>query len=241
MDFMTLAHHGIKGQKWGVRRWQNEDGSLTPEGKARYQVSNLSDDSFVIKKGSSVYRVANQDEVLSKNKARYYSLTDDDRFTYSGELMKGLFYDHNKPVGEFTNSLKDDITVKKGTKVIADLIHDYGGTRVDELSKNWEDEKNFRTRFQDRESRDFYLDDVPEDFDEFEKQLRYDAARDNLSEFIWDTMKVHSDDIERTYREKGYDAIVDPYDYLKDIADMPIIMLDPASSVSQESFRKLGY
>lgn len=28
-----LYHHGIKGQKWGVRRFQNEDGSLTPEGK----------------------------------------------------------------------------------------------------------------------------------------------------------------------------------------------------------------
>ena len=31
-----LAHHGIKGQKWGVRRYQNEDGSLTDEGKKRY-------------------------------------------------------------------------------------------------------------------------------------------------------------------------------------------------------------
>ena len=31
-----LAHWGIKGQKWGVRRFQNPDGSLTPEGKARY-------------------------------------------------------------------------------------------------------------------------------------------------------------------------------------------------------------
>lgn len=30
-----LVHHGIKGQKWGVRRYQNEDGSLTPAGKKR--------------------------------------------------------------------------------------------------------------------------------------------------------------------------------------------------------------
>lgn len=33
-----LYHHGIKGQKWGVRRYQNEDGSLTPEGMKRYGV-----------------------------------------------------------------------------------------------------------------------------------------------------------------------------------------------------------
>lgn len=31
-----LAHHGTKGMKWGVRRYQNKDGSLTPAGKARY-------------------------------------------------------------------------------------------------------------------------------------------------------------------------------------------------------------
>lgn len=30
-----LAHYGIKGQKWGVRRYQNEDGTLTEAGKAR--------------------------------------------------------------------------------------------------------------------------------------------------------------------------------------------------------------
>lgn len=33
-----LAHWGIKGQKWGKRRFQNEDGSLTPEGRKRYGV-----------------------------------------------------------------------------------------------------------------------------------------------------------------------------------------------------------
>lgn len=31
-----LMHHGIKGMKWGVRRYQNKDGSLTPAGKKRY-------------------------------------------------------------------------------------------------------------------------------------------------------------------------------------------------------------
>lgn len=30
-----LYHHGVKGQKWGVRRFQNTDGSLTPAGKAK--------------------------------------------------------------------------------------------------------------------------------------------------------------------------------------------------------------
>ena len=35
-----LRHHGIKGQRWGVRRFQEEDGSLTPAGKERYDDDN---------------------------------------------------------------------------------------------------------------------------------------------------------------------------------------------------------
>lgn len=37
----AISHHGIKGQKWGIRRYQNEDGSLTPEGRERYGYDTL--------------------------------------------------------------------------------------------------------------------------------------------------------------------------------------------------------
>lgn len=41
----SLTHHGIKGQKWGIRRYQNLDGTLTPAGKERYgsDISQLKD------------------------------------------------------------------------------------------------------------------------------------------------------------------------------------------------------
>lgn len=36
MDNNELKHWGVLGMKWGVRRYQNKDGSLTPAGKKRY-------------------------------------------------------------------------------------------------------------------------------------------------------------------------------------------------------------
>ena len=38
-----LAHHGVKNQRWGVRRFQNPDGSLTAAGKLRYSDGSLTE------------------------------------------------------------------------------------------------------------------------------------------------------------------------------------------------------
>lgn len=45
-EHFYLAHHGIKGMKWGVRRFQNEDGSLTGAGKQRYKIRAIDGDGF---------------------------------------------------------------------------------------------------------------------------------------------------------------------------------------------------
>ena len=45
-----LYHHGIKGQKWGVRRFQNKDGSLTPAGKKRASNKEIRQDRTAIRK-----------------------------------------------------------------------------------------------------------------------------------------------------------------------------------------------
>ena len=49
-----LAHYGVKGQTWGVRRYQNEDGSLTPAGKAHYYGETSGESSGKKKKTTGI-------------------------------------------------------------------------------------------------------------------------------------------------------------------------------------------
>ena len=52
-----LYHHGIKGQRWGVRRFQKKDGSLTPAGKKRYYDSpELNKQKSEMESAKSTYR-----------------------------------------------------------------------------------------------------------------------------------------------------------------------------------------
>lgn len=84
-----LIHHGVQGQKWGYRRWQNEDGSLTPEGREHY--GRIKENgAYVLKKGSTVNRVSTfKKEKLKGNK---YLYTDVDKDVYEGAFSTYLKY-----------------------------------------------------------------------------------------------------------------------------------------------------
>lgn len=69
IDDDFLAHHGILGMKWGVRRYQNKDGSLTAAGKKHRseEVSKMSDEE--LRKAVNRQRLENEakDYILGKN------------------------------------------------------------------------------------------------------------------------------------------------------------------------------
>lgn len=51
MDNNELVHWGVKGMKWGVRRYQNRDGTLTAAGKKRYEkeLARLKEEERIVK------------------------------------------------------------------------------------------------------------------------------------------------------------------------------------------------
>ena len=76
MEQNSLTHWGIKGMKWGRRRFQNKDGSLTPAGKKRYQdlqdemdKLNPKGDGYQFKK-KSISDMSDEEIVNAINRAR---------------------------------------------------------------------------------------------------------------------------------------------------------------------------
>ena len=84
----SLYHHGIKGQKWGVRRYQNKDGSLTPEGKKRYdwdtdsEITKNKDGSYEIPDGFIFNRVGGKSMQINKSGGLFVSYGKDDANRY---------------------------------------------------------------------------------------------------------------------------------------------------------------
>jgi hypothetical protein len=108
MNELELYHYGVKGQKWGVRRYQNSDGSLTPAGKSRYSNDkiNTKKDAFVLEAGSTLHRATlNSDESDRKGHA-YASFKEKDARGYASRNMR---FSGGKTTYDMTMIAKEDL------------------------------------------------------------------------------------------------------------------------------------
>lgn len=193
MYINSLAHHGIKGQKWGVRRFQNADGTLTPAGKERYygkggniqKYDSLQDMGYknvrdcsdsIIKKGSKVYRQTTYPNEIFKD--RMYVSGTEDSSDY-GDLV----YTPGKEQYSVTYSLKKNIKVG-GRKIIEDVMSDVFKEKID-FNDRYTPEGNYNS------------DSISTKYADFMYDKRYEKER---KEAI------------KKFKTLGYNAIMDPVD-----------------------------
>ena len=123
-----LAHHGIKGQKWGVRRFQNPDGTLTDEGRKRY----LNSDGSLTKKGEKQYEKAKTeltkygDKSFSDISALQYMLNTD----MAGSVDDSVRDDFDKLFVYVRESAVKDLKTYKETET---FIRELGKTPMSKL------------------------------------------------------------------------------------------------------------
>ncbi|MCM1578145.1 MAG: hypothetical protein NC078_05020 [Ruminococcus sp.] len=116
----TLYHHGIKGQKWGVRRYQNPDGSLTAAGKQRY----LSQNTLSLQKKAQKYEHTNAAKAAKFAQRAERSAELDDNFFGANKMSSGkrLVADFMTGFGKTSYDVIRSTGVSKGKSLALTLL-----------------------------------------------------------------------------------------------------------------------
>lgn len=152
-----LAHHGIKGQKWGVRRFQNEDGSLTSAGKNRYAGGEAGGKQLSRSEKRSIrkeYRVAQRarnkelneiNESYDRKKAENAFGFDSGKFT---DRVKGHLkneYERQQAINRWDQKnldAKRQYRIDMGKKKTDTLLMKWQQESIDDISKQTQGEFN---------------------------------------------------------------------------------------------------
>lgn len=138
MSENELYHHGVKGQKWGVRRFQNEDGTLTAAGKNREYKKSLRTDKKIRRdlesKAYDSARFANVYSKKSKSYSKKYEKavlkdpTKSSSKTQRIENTKRLLDSNAKSWNDYNSQ-----NVKILKKQVDSMISKYGDTKIKDV------------------------------------------------------------------------------------------------------------
>lgn len=123
-----LYHHGVKGQKWGVRRYQNENGTLTEAGVHRYEnavkrIQKLENRSSKLNLKAKKYMKKSADKEFKSLKA--WTQKGSDRAKY-----KSLKYKRKAARLEFAAAKK----IKKGNSIYSNISQEYKNTKLKDVN-----------------------------------------------------------------------------------------------------------
>lgn len=156
----SLEHHGVKGQKWGVRRYQNADGSLTSAGKKRYGVSSLSKKGVRIANSADRY-IYNIEKQRSKTAMRRNKVREKIAKKYDKKINKLSENpeQHSDSIKALTkekaerinNHKKLDKYVNAGYKQCMDTVSNYRNVKLKALNN-----KDFKQTMEYKNAITFY-------------------------------------------------------------------------------------
>lgn len=134
-----LYHFGIKGMKWGVRRYQNKDGSLTSAGKKRYSKEYKKQAEKVTRDiRNNLGRLSDEANVevaerFNREQERKYGKNYMDRDEYVLEFDEAYINNYDKV---FDRKLSDFIQSNENYRKSKELVDKYNMTAWDDIARD---------------------------------------------------------------------------------------------------------